>query len=157
MHAKKPVVLRPSIQKPEGRFEDDLAHINGFLNIIHVFQTVPSELYNWLATSYLETLQPGDSMTTCYWNLSNAAFTTYDVEEPQLVDLSVTRHWLRAYLWHIAFKSNVEHGWFAAQPLPLDVPVLAGKSIMSTITSVSQRSMDVHGVGLVSLIIFRHA
>lgn len=145
------MILPPSIQKPEGAFPDDPAPIKGFLNMISVFQTVPSGLYNWLAINCLQTPQLPDSMTTCYWNLSSEAFPTEGVPEPQLVDFSVTRNWLRIYLWHVAFKSYMENGWFMEQTLPLDVPVLAGKSIMSTITSVSPRSLEVHGVGLVSI------
>lgn len=150
LHNRRPVMLQAGIGKPGVTFPDDPGPIDGFLGIIYIFESIPIALYNWLCTPHLELPQDVISVPICFWSLSDASLFPVGANETQLVNNAITQQWLRSYLWHIALRLQLPDTVFMADSLPLEAPLSAAKSVMSTIASVSQRSMEVHGIGMVS-------
>ncbi|TKA61429.1 hypothetical protein B0A55_11994, partial [Friedmanniomyces simplex] len=148
LHNQRPVMLLAAVAKPALTFHDDPGPIDGFLGIISIFESIPASLYNWLCTPHMEMPQDAVSVPICFWSLSDASLFPVGANETQLVNNSVTQQWLRSYLWHIALKYQLPDTVFMADSLPLEAPLSAAKSVMSTIASVSQRSMEVHGIGM---------
>ena len=144
-------MLQPTIQKPHLSLPDDPVPIDSFLKAITLFESLPSELYNWLSAPTDTARNHAESVLVSYWNLSNAESFQINVSEAQFVNISITQQWLRSFLWHIATKFHLADTVFMTSSLPLEAPVSAAKSVMSTIASVSQRSLETHGVGMVSL------
>ncbi|KAK1070757.1 hypothetical protein LTR74_003932 [Friedmanniomyces endolithicus] len=148
LHNQRPVTLHAAVAKPALTFHDDPGPVDGFLGIISIFESIPASLYNWLCNPHTEMPRDAVSVPICFWSLSDASLFPVGANETQLVNNSVTQQWLRSYLWHIALKYQLPDTVFMADSLPLEAPLSAAKSVMSTIASVSQRSMEVHGIGM---------
>ncbi|KAK0934354.1 hypothetical protein LTR29_014085 [Friedmanniomyces endolithicus] len=148
LHNQRPVMLHAAVAKPALTFHDDPGPVDGFLGIISIFESIPVSLYNWLCNPHTEMPRDAVSVPICFWSLSDASLFPVGANETQLVNNSVTQQWLRGYLWHIALKYQLPDTVFMADSLPLEAPLSAAKSVMSTIASVSQRSMEVHGIGM---------
>jgi len=137
-------MLYPTAPRPSMTFPDDPGSVDGFNSIISIFESIPLSLYNWLCTPN-PNFHDMDAIPHCYWNLSKVSLFPDGALQSQLVNISITQQWLRTFLWQVALKFHPA----LSTPLPLSAPLEAAKSVMTTITSVSQRSMEVHGIGMV--------
>ena len=146
---RRPVILQNNLKKPDIAFLDDPAPIDGFLNGIRIFECLPAELYNWLSTPHANMMHHADAVPACYWSLSNTMLVPSGASEGELANISITQQWLRSFLWNVAFKNHFPETAFMSPSVPFEVPVSAAKAVMSTIASVNQHSMDIHGVGMV--------
>jgi len=150
LHNVQPVVLWPIALKPCLTFADDPGPIDSFLTILSIFETLPIALYNWLCTPKPERAQDVDLIPISYWSLSEVSLFPEGALQSQLVNISITQHWLRTFLWQIALSMKLRKSTSEVEPLPLQAPLSAARSVMTTVALVSQRSMAVHGIGMVS-------
>lgn len=151
LHNTQPVVLAPIALKPCLTFADDPGPIDSFLTILSIFEALPTSLYNWLCTPQPERAQDVDLIPIAYWRLSKVSLFPEGALQSQLVNISITQHWLRTFLWQIALSLKLRKSRVEVQPLPLEAPLAAARSVMTTVALVSQRSMEVHGIGMVSI------
>lgn len=143
-------MLRPSIQKPSVFGSDNPKLAYGFLNLILLFENIPSHFYDWISDGALQS--PGDKSMVNEISSNLVAFVPLfsDFFETQEVDIFVTRDWLQTMLWRHSTRNLIDCAQRAQLCTPACSPLLTGKSILRLIASASQSSMDAHGIGMVS-------
>jgi hypothetical protein len=163
-------MLRKTIHKPIVFASENPALTFGFVMLIGIFEKLPPEFYDNLMhdadqlSNMFLILQIYQSLTTPIPLLDEAL-------EIQRTDITITQYWLQAALWKIFMSARSKDsssspsissssptplGAAAAadasswELLPWHAPVSAGKSILSFMSGVSQKSADAHGIGMVS-------
>lgn len=146
----KPVMLRPSIQKPRVFGSDNPKLAYGFLNLILLFENIPSHFYDWISDGAFQS--PGDKSMVKEISNSLTAFVPFVSEffETQEVDIYVTRDWLQTMLWKHSTRNSIDYMQEAKLCTLAYSPISTGKSILKLIALASQSSMDAHGIGMVS-------
>lgn len=143
-------MLRPSIQKPSVFGSDNPKLAYGFLNLILLFESIPSHFYDWISDGAFRS--PSDKLMVKEISNNLAAFVPLfsDFFETHEVDIFVTRDWLQTMLWKHSTRNLIDCAQRAQLCTPAYSPLLTGKSILKLISSASQSSMDAHGIGMVS-------
>ena len=144
-------MLRLNIRKPEVYNSEDPVLTYGFINLVNLFEKLPIELYDWICSDdEQDNFTPsGTTMTNNIQNALCAPLLLDGVMETQQVDIRVTQQWLQAVMWKLGLSASLEKLIQTQSILPLNVPLTAGKSVMKTLSSVSQSSIDAHGIGMV--------
>jgi hypothetical protein len=145
-----PIVLRACIQKPSVFASKSPAIAYGFVNLISVFEKIPPSFYDWNVGADRSLVIPEIVTSVCHGvAISSPLLAEYN--ETQRVDLVVTQQWLQARLWKVYNEQdNREPNQVAV--IPVELPVNAGKSVLALMSSVSQKSADAHGIGIVSFL-----
>ncbi|GAD95641.1 amylase cluster transcriptional regulator AmyR [Paecilomyces variotii No. 5] len=155
LQRSRPVSLRNSIEKPKVLYADDPILAYGFLNLIHVFETLTVNLYDWVSTGCDSRYSEVPPTRIIQSNLSNP-ITLDGVLEIQQVDILITQQWLQAKMWTLSLLGH-GHSSSPQQSMPLPtggpvlpfhLPVLVGKAVMNVIGAVSQGALDAHGIGM---------
>lgn len=146
---RRPVRLRSSIMKPKMTHSDCPTVIDGFLNHIKIFETLPPLLYEWSPHSNIRelygiALAPEINANLC---VVQPAVSTI---ESQRFDTLITQQWLRVALWRLVYGDRTCYPFTAGTLLPASLPVDVGRTIMETLFSISQSSIDCLGLGIVS-------
>lgn len=122
--------------------------MNDFVNHVNLFESLPPELYEWQP-------KPSDLTNISYLGQRviealRAVQPQNSVLESQQFDTLITQHWLRVKMWRLVCGIAAQHCNGAMATPQLSLPVDAGSSIMSSLTSVSTASKNRHGISLVS-------
>lgn len=150
LQQKKPVTLQNSIRKPEVFHSRNPALTYGFLALIDLFDKLTPDFYQIICADNYDTPDKKKSISTTYRNLCESVPLLNEVSETQRVDILITQGWLQVWLWKLAMADIQRHSSEVA--IPPNSPVMVGKSFMNIFVSVSQSSMDAHGIGMVSTI-----
>ncbi|KFY47890.1 hypothetical protein V495_01761 [Pseudogymnoascus sp. VKM F-4514 (FW-929)] len=144
----KPVMLRPSIQKPSVFGSDNPKLAYGFLNLILLFENIPSRFYDWISDGALQSPSEKSMVNEISNNLTAFVPLSSDFFETQEIDIFVTRDWLQTMLWRHSTRNSTDYARASLLNTPAYSPILTGKSILRLIASASQSSMDAHGIGM---------
>lgn len=143
-----PITLRGRIQKPTVFTSNSPALAYGFVNLISVFEKIPSSFYDWNASA-AGSLGDSAMINPIYQSVALSTPLLAEYNETQKVDLIVTRQWLQTRLWKVV-SDQVDSTCHQGAVVPLDLPITAGKSVMALMSTVAQKSADAHGIGIVS-------
>ena len=144
------------VPKPEMLESDCATTINDFLNHVRLFESLPASLYDWQRraggsgengsgsgvehsiNAYVCSVEPGNAVT-----------------ESQYFDTLITQQWLRVSMWRLSCEdrpkiNRIQMPSAAANAITTTLPFDAGRSIMSALACVSNRSKDCHGLSIVS-------
>lgn len=141
-------MLRSSIRKPEIFDSDDPILSYGFLNLINLFEKLTVDLYDWISTGS----EDGISAITLTGSIQGSLCSPISLNgvlETQQVDILITQQWLQAVMWRLAVSRSLQKSAGNDGLLPFHFPVTVGKSALSVLSSVSQSSIDAHGIGMV--------
>ena len=148
LQQNKPIMLRSSIRKPEVFDSDDPILSYGFLNLINLFEKLTVDLYDWISTGSEDGLS-GITLTGSIQTSLCSPISLDGVLETQQVDILVTQQWLQAVMWRLAMSRSLQKSSGNDGLLPFHFPVTVGKSVLGVLASVSQSSIDAHGIGMV--------
>ncbi|KAF2792112.1 hypothetical protein K505DRAFT_308240 [Melanomma pulvis-pyrius CBS 109.77] len=146
----KPVLLSPSIRKPEVFSSSNPLVSYGFSNLIHLFEKLNPLLYKHNPTSSDSGYQE-QSIMDIYNDISAFQPSLDEVLETQKVDILVTRNWLRIVLLGIVANTHnrsTDPGTARLDPNSSSALVSCAKSIMETISSALPSSVAAHGIGM---------
>ncbi|OAQ97291.1 hypothetical protein LLEC1_00061 [Akanthomyces lecanii] len=146
LQRRLPVLLRRTVPKPQIFDSDYPIIMNDFVNHVHLFESLPPELYDW---------QPKSSDLTAISYLGQRVIQALSAVQPQdsvlesqQFDTLITQHWLRVTMWRLTCGIAAQYCG-GPMPLPeLSLPYDAGSSIMSSLTTVSTASKNRHGISL---------
>lgn len=140
-------MLRRTVPKPQIFDSDSPIIMNDFVNHVHLFETLPPELYVW---------QPKSSDLTAISYLGQKVIQALGAVQPQnsvlesqQFDTLITQHWLRVRMWRLTCEIAAQYSGNSLALPELNLPFDAGSSIMSSLTTVSTASKNRHGISLV--------
>lgn len=94
------------------------------------------------STSYLSALQK---------QLTDALPIYLNSTESQTTDLRTSQQWLRTMVWQLSIQNGCLSSGNDDPSMTFSYPVDISRDLISMTSQFSQQSMEVHGVGLVSV------
>ncbi|KAE8331406.1 hypothetical protein BDV39DRAFT_168757 [Aspergillus sergii] len=144
------VILRPTIRKPSVLNSEVPALLYGFVSVIAVFEQMVPDFYNW-NTNIVCGSQECSTINSMYQSLSNPPALLNEVSETHQVDIIISQQWLLVRLWnYLAMRCpSPPRDPTTAQPLlPVQIPLVAGRTALTCVSSASLPSVDAHGIGM---------
>lgn len=84
--------------------------------------------------------------------LSEALPAYLNVTESQAADLKTSQHWLRTMVWQLSITNGYLSSTSSDSAMTFRYPVEIAKDLVTVTGGFSQRSMEIHGIGLVSAV-----
>ncbi|KAJ4305097.1 hypothetical protein N0V90_000627 [Kalmusia sp. IMI 367209] len=151
----KPVLLSPSIRKPEVFSSSNPLVAYGFLNLIRLFEKLNPLLYEHNSKGgrggHHKTPRDEQSIMDIYNDISTFEPALDEVLQTQKVDIIVTRNWLQIVLLGVAansHSSSTELETPRLDSISVSTLLSCAKSIMETISSTPPSSVAAHGIGM---------
>lgn len=141
-------MTRSSIRKPEVLGSDDPNSAYGLLNLINLYEKLPVELYDFMS-SECDDGASGFALASFIHGSLSFPLNLEDAMETQRVDIIVTQQWLQGVMWKLGLSRSPYKLLGNQGSIPPDTPLSAAYSIMEVFASVSQSSIDVHGISMV--------
>ncbi|EED17421.1 conserved hypothetical protein [Talaromyces stipitatus ATCC 10500] len=143
----RPVMLRATIEKPSVFRSESPITMYGFNSLISLFEKITPDVYEW---NIGNTGRPCNlsSLSDIYQSVAFTAPLLGEVSETSRVDIILTQQWLQTRLWRFCMGRQHLHHTHSDTRLPRQTPAMAGKIVMSCLSSVTQKSADAHGIGL---------
>lgn len=148
MERHRPLMLHPTIQLPKP--EEDLADsaiISGFLHLINLYRHIDDDFIGlWnktkseCSTAWLADLQR---------KLTDALPPKLMSTESQAADIYSTQHWLRTMVWQLSIMNGYLSSSSKDSCMTFQYPIEIARDLIRDINSLTQDSMEVHGVGLI--------
>ncbi|KAL9603992.1 MAG: hypothetical protein Q9219_000754 [cf. Caloplaca sp. 3 TL-2023] len=142
----RPLTLHATIKLPSAA-EDPSKPIAGFLYLVNLYRSFDDTFIGlWnksrveCSTLWLAHLQK---------QLTQALPTILDCTETQAADLRISQHWLRTIVWQLSITNGFLSSTSADSSMTFTYPIQIAKDLVSVTSRFSQRSMEVHGVGLI--------
>ncbi|KAH6982691.1 hypothetical protein EDB80DRAFT_251516 [Ilyonectria destructans] len=144
---RRPVRLRNCIAKPDIVNSACPVVMNDLYNHIGIFEALPPSLYEWHPQSDAD--QPRGVALADEINTKLCVVQAADsMIESQRFDTLITQQWLRVALWRLVFGENPSPSHNSSALLPFSIPIDVGRTIMETLHSVRQSSIDCHGIAI---------
>lgn len=148
MERHRPLTLHPTIELPDPEEDPaDRAVISGFLHLINLYRHIDDDFIGlWnktkseCSTAWLAGLQQ---------KLLDALPPKLTSTESQAADIYSTQHWLRTMVWQLSIMNGYLSSSSTDSCMTFQYPIEIARDLIRDITSLSQDSMEVHGVGLI--------
>lgn len=143
----RPLTLHATINLPSVA-EDPSKPIAGFIHLVNLYRPFDDTfvgLWNKSRTD-CSTLWLAHLQT----QLSQALPAVLDGTETQAADLRASQHWLRTIVWQLSITNNFLSSTSSDSSMTFGYPIEIAKDLVAVTSQLSRRSMEVHGVGLVS-------
>ena len=147
----RPLTLHATIQPP--RVDDDpaeAAQIVAFTHLVNLYRPFDDTfvaLWNkasvGVTITWLEQLQQ---------QLSDALPVYLGVSDIQAVDLRVSQQWLRTMVWQLSMSYGFLSSKASVASMTLTYPIELSRDVLVISRQYSQETMEVHGIGFVSLL-----
>ena len=146
----RPLTLHATIELPTLDEEPEQAStISGFLHMINLFRVLDDTFINlWnksrtdCSTAWLANLQQ---------QLSDALPSNLNSTESQAADIRISQQWLRTMVWQLSITNGYLSSSSPDSSMTFKYPIEIAKDLARDISILSLQSMEVHGIGLVSL------
>jgi hypothetical protein len=148
MERHRPLMLQPTIELPNP--EEDPADseiISGFLHLINLYRHMDDDFIGlWnktkseCSTTWLAELQQ---------KLTDALPPKLICTESQAADIYSTQHWLRTMVWQLSIMNGYLSSSSKDSCMTFQYPIEIARDLIRDISSLTQESMEVHGVGLI--------
>lgn len=148
MERHRPLTLHPTIELPNPDEDPaDRATISGFLHLINLYRHIDDDFIGlWnktkseCSTTWLAELQR---------KLTDALPPKLMSTESQAADIYSTQHWLRTMVWQLSIMNGYLSSSSANSCMTFQYPIEIARDLIRDINSLTQDSMEVHGVGLI--------
>lgn len=91
-------------------------------------------------------------ITQVQTQLSEAVPAYFECSEAQEVQIRITQQWLRSQTWQLSVCQGLVSSVSNDIPLTFKYPIEIARDLLTISHQFSQQSMEVHGVGLVSIL-----
>lgn len=153
LQKNRPLTLHATIKLPSAA-EDPSRPIAGFLYLVNLYRPFDDTFIGlWnnsrtdCSTLWLAHLQK---------QLTQALPNVLDCTETQAADLRTSQHWLRTMVWQLSITNGFLSSTSPDSSTTFTYPIEIAKDLVAVTSQLSQRSMEVHGIGLVRGILFKH-
>lgn len=93
-------------------------------------------------------------ITQVQTQLSEAVPAYFECSEAQEVQIRITQQWLRSQTWQLSVCQGLVSSVSNDIPLTFKYPIEIARDLLTISHQFSQQSMELHGVGLVSILGF---
>lgn len=153
MQKHRPLTLHATIELP--KIDDDPSiSVAGFIYLV--------QLYHPFDDTFIGLWNKSRSDCSTFWlaqlqrQLTQALPVYLDVAESQAVDLRTSQQWLRTMVWQLSITNGYLSSTSSDSSMTFGYPIEIAKDLVTVIGKFSKHSMEVHGVGLVSLAVRLH-
>jgi hypothetical protein len=148
----RPLSLQKSIRPPEVPEGEDSLVLQGFLDLVNLFQHFDASfvsLWNHSSTalsdiSWIPMLQE---------NLARALPDVGNRTEIQQADLLVSREWLKVVVWQLCVNRGLLRSKGQDECMSFRFPVSIARNMVTIGQQLPAIAMEPHGVGIVSLFV----
>lgn len=149
MERHRPLTLYATIDLPTvDEDPQEALIISGFLALVNLYRLIDDDFMAiWnkakseCSTSWLSQLQQ---------QLADVLPPHLECTENQAADVRTTQHWLRTMVWQLSITNGYLSSSSADVAMTFKYPIYIAKDLVYDVQQLSQQSMEVHGVGLVS-------
>ncbi len=145
----RPLTLHGTIELPT--LDDDPSEsiaITGFIHLVNLFRPFDDTFVGFWNKS--RDGCSAECLAQLQQQLEKALPTCLDGTETQAADLRTSQQWLRTMVWQLSI-SNGHLSSSSTQPsMTFKYPVEIARDLATATGKLSQQSMEVHGIGLVS-------
>ncbi|KAL9019995.1 MAG: hypothetical protein Q9185_002734 [Variospora sp. 1 TL-2023] len=142
----RPLTLHATIKLPPAA-EDSSKSIAGFLYMVKLYRPFDDTFIGlWnksrtdCSTLWLAHLQK---------QLTQELPAVLDCTETQAADLRTSQHWLRTIVWQLSITNGFLSSTSPDSSTTFTYPIEIAKDLVAATSQLSQRSMEVHGIGLI--------
>ncbi|KAL8650120.1 MAG: hypothetical protein Q9210_004014 [Variospora velana] len=142
----RPLTLHATIKLPPAA-EDPSKPIAGFLYMVNIYRPFDDTFIGlWnksrtdCSTLWLARLQK---------QLTQELPAVLDCTETQAADLRTSQHWLRTIVWQLSITNGFLSSTSPDSSTTFTYPIEIAKDLVAATSQLSQRSMEVHGIGLI--------
>ena len=151
MQRHRPLTLHATINLPTlDEDPHETLEISGFLHLVNLFLPFDDTFVGlWnkttgnCSTQWLAELQR---------KLSEALPSQINSTESQAADLRTSQQWLKTMIWQLSITNGYLSSASPDNSMTFRYPIDIAKNLVSDTSRLSVQSMEVHGVGLVSLL-----
>jgi hypothetical protein len=144
------LTLYDTIQLPKPEEDPtDTLELTGFVHLIKLYKPFDEKFFGlWnrsihgAVPSWLVQLQQ---------QLSEALPNYLEGTETQVVDLKMSQQWLKIMIWQLAISHGFISSMASDNTLSFKFPIEISRDLVEMSADFSQRAMEVHGSGVVSL------
>ena len=140
--------MHATIELP--KIEDDpTLSVAGFIYLV--------QLYHPFDDNFIGLWNKSRSDCSAIWlarlqqQLTQALPVYLDVAESQAVDLRTAQQWLRTMVWQLSITNGYLSSTSSDSSMTFGYPIEIARDLVTVIKKFSKQSMEVHGVGLVSM------
>ena len=121
---------------------------SGFKQLVDLYQPF-NEIFigSWNGTSNSCSTNQVISIET---QLQQAVSISMDLSEVQMADLLVSQQWLRMIVWQLCTKLGYLSSTTRHESLTFWYPIYIARDLMLSTWDMSEHSLQIHGIGLVS-------
>jgi len=144
----RPLTLQSTINPP--RLDEDpseTVELSGFIHLVNLFRPFDDTfvgLWNKARTGCTT-----DFLARLQQQLSEALPIYIQSTESQAVDLRCSQQWLRTMVWQL----SISHGYLSSvaneNAMSFRYPIEISRDLVAATSGFSQKSMEVHGIGLI--------
>lgn len=148
----RPLSLQATITLPtqnDDPSDTQAQHLDGFIHLVNLFRPFDESfvaLWNKTRTdcppTYLATLQK---------QLAEVLPSYLNSTENQTADLRTSQQWLRTMVWQLSLQNGCLSSTNEDPNMSFQFPFEISRDLVAMTSQFSNQSMEVHGVGLVSV------
>lgn len=148
----RPLTLPATISLPTSHDDptEPSPPLTGFIHLVSLYRPFDdmfialwNKSRNDCTPAYLSALQK---------QLTEALPGYLNTTESQAVDLRVSQQWLRTMVWQLSIQNGCLSSGPAESCMTFQYPVEIARDLISMTSQFSQHSMELHGLGLVSIL-----
>ena len=145
----RPLTLHATISLPTTEYEGSSRSITGFIYLVKLYRPFDDQFIG------LWNKKRVDGSVTWIIQLQEqlrcALPEHLDTTESQAADLRTSQQWLRTVVWQLSMANGYLSSTSTAASMTFQYPMEIAKDLVSDTSRLSKQSMEVHGIGLVSL------
>ena len=121
---------------------------SGFAQLVELYEPFDEVFIgSWNGTSNSCSINQVISIET---RLQQAVSVSMDLSEVQMADLLVSQQWLRMIVWQLCTQLGYLSSTAKHESLTFWYPIIIARDLMISTWDISEYSMQIHGIGLVS-------
>ena len=147
----RPLTLHPTIQLPTiDEDPHETMELTGFCHLISLFKPFDDTFISL----WNKTVQGCTStwMSRLQAQLTDALPAYLHSTEVQAVDLRTSQQWLRTMVWQLSIRQGFISSVAAENAMSFQYPIEISRDMITAMNQFSQEAMEIHGIGLVSLL-----
>jgi hypothetical protein len=128
----------------------------GFVNLIKLFCAVDTAFLKIWKGRSSEHICSNTWLDQVQRKLDTSTSDITEAVEGQKLDILISRQWLHLLAWQVAVRYGIISPLSNGLIKDLHYPVQVARDVIQIASTVSQQSLDSHGIGMVSFCRFSH-
>jgi hypothetical protein len=123
----------------------------GFVNLIKLFCAIDTAFLTIWKGRFSDNVCSNTWLDHIQRKLDTSTSDITESVESQKLDILISQQWLHLLTWQLAVKSGMLSSSSSGRIKELQYPVQVARDVVQITSTVSQQSLDSHGIGMASL------